>query len=266
MLGKNVTIRRGVVGDARETLYALAAAIDPARLSVDRDWVAGLVAKRQVFVQEIDELADAETTDDTTLLNGAAVAREIVRAAPTDAVFCIDGGQTTSWAATLFRPVDHAHVTWNPGMGHMGVGLPQAIGVKASRPEATVVLLTGDGSAGLTVQELETIVRYGLKIVMVVFNDSHWGIYKPFTELLANPRLGTDLTDVDFAAVARAFGCRGEHVEKLGDLGPALSRALAADETTVIDVVGDMTPHPMDHHWEYISAGVNLPTAAPRLA
>jgi acetolactate synthase-1/2/3 large subunit len=266
MLGKNVAIRRGVVGDARETLNALAAAIDAARLSVDRDWVAGLVAKRQAFVQEIDELADAETTDDTTLLNGAAVAREIVRAAPTDAVFCVDGGQTTSWAATLFRPVDHAHVTWNPGMGHMGVGLPQAIGVKASRPEATVVLLTGDGSAGLTVQELETSVRYGLKIVMVVFNDSHWGIYKPFTQLLGNTQLGTDLTDVDFASVARSFGCRGEHVEKLADLGPALSRALAAEETTVIDVVGDMTPHPMDHHWAYISAGVNLPAAEPRLA
>jgi acetolactate synthase-1/2/3 large subunit len=266
MLGKNVVIEQGFVGDARETLRSLTAQIDPGRLSVDRAWVSALVDKRREYVKTIDAIADAETTEGTGFLNGAAVARAIVRAAPRDAVFCIDGGQTTSWAATLFQPLDPTRVTWNPGMGHMGVGLPHAIGVKAARPDASVILLTGDGSAGLTMQELETAVRYGIKVTMVVFNDSHWGIYRPYKQQLANPNLGTDLTELDFSAVARAMGCHGEHVDRLSELGPALSRALEADRTTVIDVTGDLTPHPMDRHWAYIGDGVNIPTIDPSFA
>lgn len=258
MLGKNVMIVQGVVGDARETLRALTTALAGAQLASDDSWVAELVAGRARYVRSIEALADVETVADTGRLNGAAVAREVVKAAPRDAIFCIDGGQTTSWAATLFQPIDAAHVTWNPGMGHMGIGLPQAIGAKVARPGADVVLLTGDGSAGLTVQELETVVRYGLKIVMVVFNDSHWGIYKPFTTLLSNPRLGTALTDLDFSAVARAVGWDGAHVENSAELGVALKRAFDADGPTLIDVTGELTPHPMDEHWAYISAGVDL--------
>jgi acetolactate synthase-1/2/3 large subunit len=258
MLGKNVVIAQGAVGDARETLQALTTALADSVLAADHGWIADLVKGRTRYLRAIDALADAETVAGTGRLNGAAVAREIVRAAPRDVVFCIDGGQTTSWAATVFQPLDAAHVTWNPGMGHMGVGLPQAIGAKVARPGAEVVLLTGDGSAGLTMQELETVVRYGLKIIMVVFNDSHWGIYKPFTKLLSNPGLGTALTDVDFAGVARALGWDGDHVENSADLGAALKRAFDTDRPTLIDVTGELTLHPMDEHWAYISDGVDL--------
>jgi acetolactate synthase-1/2/3 large subunit len=93
---------------------------------------------------------------------------------------------------------------------------------------------------------------------MVVFNDSHWGIYKHFTELFDNPELGTALSDLDFSSIARAVGLHGEQVYKMADLGPALERAFAADGASVINVVGEVTAHPMDDNWAYISAGVDL--------
>jgi acetolactate synthase-1/2/3 large subunit len=84
-------------------------------------------------------------------------------------------------------------------VGLLGFGLPSANAAKLAHPDRPVFCLTGDGAFGMTIQELETAVRYGLKVIVIVFNDSYWGMYKPFGDILDNPGFGTRLTTVDFA-------------------------------------------------------------------
>jgi len=115
-----------------------------------------------------------------------------------------------------------------------------------------VICITGDGALGCTVQELETAARYGLNIVVIVFNDSYWGMYKPFGELLQNPEFGTRLTTVDFAKVAEGFGCYGQNAASLDALPGALRRALQAGRPSVINVEVEYTAHPMDFMWPSI--------------
>ncbi|HJL54171.1 MAG TPA: thiamine pyrophosphate-dependent enzyme, partial [Arenicellales bacterium] len=109
-----------------------------------------------------------------------------------------------------------------------------------------------DGAFGCTIQELETAARYQLNIVVVVFNDSYWGMYKPFGEMLENPNFGTKLTKVDFAKVAEGFGCHGQSVTGIDELPDAFKRAMDAGKPAVIDVEVEYTPHPMDFMWNEI--------------
>lgn len=249
MLGKNAPVTLGLTGDADQTLKALLDALGD-RFATDRTWIAALAADHRAYRARVDAIADARYSEGTQIANTAALMRELVRVAPKDAIFCIDGGQTMEWALTCLQPKDASHVTFNPGMGHLGAGLPMANAAKIARPDSPVILVAGDGAAGCTIQELETAARYGLKIVVVVFNDSYWGMYRPFQEqVFANENFGAKLSRVDFATVARGFGCQAERVERFEDLAPALARALAATGPALLDVATDFTPHPMDEFW-----------------
>ena len=102
---------------------------------------------------------------------------------------------------------------------------------------------------GCTAQELETAARCGLNIIVVVFNDSCWGMYRPFGEMLfENPKFGMKLTDVNFAKLAESYGCIGEAVT-LDGLADAFKRAAEAKRPVVLDLQVDFTPHPMDFFW-----------------
>jgi len=259
MLGKNCPVDLGLVGDARETLLALAEHLQDREWQYDTRWTASLRDAWRRQTAEANAMADAETTPGTDLLNCAAVCREIMRKAPRDAILCIDGGQVAHWANFYARPLDPQHITFNGGMGHMGNGIPQAIGAQIAAPGKQVIAITGDGAAGCTIQELETARRMKLPLTIVIFNDSHWGCYRPMSDnVFHNEDLGTRLTDVDFVEVARGFGCGGERVTKISELAPALERALAAKEPTVIDVIGDFTPCPTDRGWPWTHEGVTL--------
>jgi len=137
-------------------------------------------------------------------------------------------------------------------MGHLGFGLPYANAAKLAHPNRPVFCLTGDGGFGMTIQELETSGRYGLNVIIIIFNDSYWGMYKPFGEMLENPCFGTELTTVDFAKVAQGFGCYAEKVTGLQELASAIGRAMQSGKPAVIDVGVDYTPHPMDFMWPNI--------------
>jgi acetolactate synthase-1/2/3 large subunit len=137
-------------------------------------------------------------------------------------------------------------------MGHLGFGLPYANAAKLAHPKRPVFCLTGDGAMGMTIQELETAVRYGLNVITIIFNDSYWGMYKPFGDILDNPEFGTKLSKVDFAKIAQGFGCYAEDVTELKQLAAAIKRAMESNKPAVINVGVDFTPHPMDFLWPNI--------------
>jgi thiamine pyrophosphate-dependent acetolactate synthase large subunit-like protein len=263
MLGKNAPVALGLVGDARETLTVLnerfAGAVPHA---LANDWVRGLAKTRLDFLAELDAVAATEPTGNGPP-NTAAFMRELAKIMPPDAIISMDGGQVASFEMSYLQPRDPRHLVHSAGMGHMGFGIPAGIGAKMAHPDKPVITITGDGGAGLTIQELETAARGRVNIVAIVFNDSAWGCYLPLEkDVFHNDRFGGTLTNVDFVRVAEGFGCRGEHVHTVAQLAPALERALKADKPSVLNVITTFTPHPMDSFcWSVMAQGFTFAPA-----
>lgn len=249
-LGRNVPINIGLVGDARETVKALGSALKGRKMNVDGAWIETLLSERKSWLNIVNAVADNRNTPGTNLLNEAAMMREVARLLPRNAIVATDGGQIMEWTNTFYEPESPRDFMFVPGMGHLGFGLPMAIAAKQAYPDRPVVCITGDGAMGMTGQELETAVRYDTPVVVIVANDSHWGMYRPLGEhLFQNKNFGTKLTDVDFAKVAQGYGAQGVRVDTLEGLAAAIPQALQAKKTVVIDVVCDFTPHPVDRFW-----------------
>ena len=119
----------------------------------------------------------------------------------------------------------------------MGFGLPAAAGAKAGIPDRQVICITGDGGFQFNIQELGSCVQYGLRPVVLVFNDSAWGLLRYYQKNRGNGRyIASDLRNPDFSRLAEAYGARGVQVASLAELVQALKAALEAETITVIDV------------------------------
>ena len=252
-IGRSAPVDLGLVGDAKSTLEALVELFsETSEFKSETGWLKSLQDKNGDYRDKVESTANAKVVGGGNVLNEAAVARAVSGLLPDDAIVVVDGGQAMVWGTTFIQPDDPNSILSDPGMGHLGFGLPFANAAKLAHPDRPVICVTGDGALGCTVQELETAARYGLNIVLIVFNDSYWGMYKPFGEILQNPNFGTKLTKVDFAGVAKGFGCHGQHISTLEALPAAFAGALQCGRPAVIDVEVEYTPHPMDFMWPSI--------------
>ena len=169
----------------------------------------------------------------------AAFARERCGSAVT---FVADGGDALSWGLAYFYADRPGHLlTTTTALGTLGVGVPFALAAKAARPTEPVFLFVGDGSFGLTAMETDTAVRHKLPIVIVVSNNAGWGDVRHEQDAFFGPgrRVASELLPTRYDKLAEALGARGEHVERLEELRPALDRAVESDVCTVIDVATD---------------------------
>ena len=162
---------------------------------------------------------------------------------PDDALAVFDGGHTTFWSNDLTPALEPRTRFHDPGMAHLGFGLPYALALQVAHPGRTVVNVTGDGAFGFTLAELDTARRYGLPVVTVIHDNAAWGVIR-FGQARAGFELDTALEGTDYAAVARAFGCHGETVTNAAEIRPALDRALASGLPAVVDVRTRFVPHP----------------------
>ncbi len=259
MLGKNVQATLGLVGDARETLRVLTEAINPARLSFDEVWIKALRQTRRDYEAELDALAEQALAEQGPQPTPAWV-RALNRLIPEDAIVTIDGGQTSGWLMSMLR-ASRPNRKFDSGMGHMGSAIPLGIGARVTSGHKTpVFVITGDGSAGLTAQELETMARHNIKIVVIVMNDRAWGAYRVLQDVIfQNQNMGITLTDVQFAMIAKGYGCEGERVARVADLDAAFARAVASPKPYLLDLVAAFAPHPMDMPWaQVVAAGAIL--------
>ncbi len=250
--GRNMPANIVVLADAREFLEALTEGLKGVRLSADRGWMGQVTKSYADYRTLVDGIADKKFTEGTRILNEAAVVRTITSLLPKDVIVAVDGGQIMEWGHTFYHPSGPENILFNPGMGHLGMGLPAAIAAKLAHPDRPVVCITGDGAMGCTIQELETAVRHDLNVIVFVLNDSHWGMYRPLGEVMLSNNLsvfGTKLGDVDFSMVARGFGCHGDTVSSLEDIPAAYEKAKARNKPSVINVIVDFTAHPIDAFW-----------------
>ena len=224
--------------DARAALTDLLAAL-PMVTGASPDWLPGLRQRRA------DDWAarTLDPVDDDTGIHPGALARRLGDLMPADALAVFDGGHTSFWsneATPATAPRTRFH---DPGMCQLGFGLPFALALQRARPGTPVWHLTGDGSFGFTLNELDTARREGLPVLTVVHHNAAWGVIRAGQQR-AGFALGTDLAGTDYAAIARGFGCHGEVITRLDDLDAALARAQASGLPAVIDCRTRWVPHP----------------------
>lgn len=158
---------------------------------------------------------------------------------PEDAILTTDAGSFGGWAARGFR-FRRPGTFIGPTSGAMGYGLPAAIAAGLVHRDRPVVAMVGDGGLGMTVAELETAVRCGLRTVVLVFDNEQYGMIRTYQDRRAEGSIaGTDLGPVDWVAIARGFGARGTRVERDADVVPALKQALVSDRPTLLHLVVD---------------------------
>jgi len=233
----------GIVADAGAALEAIAAALGNRGGARGTDWREGLNAAWREYAVE---MAAADDTGDGP--HPAALTKAVAEALPEDALVVYDGGHTTFWSNDLI-PVRGVRERFHePGLAQLGFGTPYALALKAAAPERSVVNVTGDGSFGFTIQELDTARRSGLNVVVVIHNNEAWGVIRE-GQRKAGFEFGTSLAGTDYAAIARGFGCHGERVEHPRDFAAAFERALAAGKPAVLDCRVAFVPHPSFQHF-----------------
>lgn len=197
---------------------------------------ANNVADRAAW--EAASVVDGHPWDGPGVHPGRTVAT-LRRVLPDDAILTTDAGNFAGWAGRGFR-FRRPGTFLGPTSGAMGYGLPAAIAASLVHRDRAVVALVGDGGLGMTLGEIETAVRVGARVVVVVFDNERYGTIRMWQERRGTGvGVGTELGPVDFAAIARACGARGVKVDKDGEFEGALRAALAADRTSVIQLSVD---------------------------
>lgn len=224
------------------------AIVDDVRCAVEQ-LLEGLdSADRQAESWDGAELASSarseylEHLQDERLLEGSPVntpgaLRTIRDTLPRDAVVTTDIGGFRLWSKQVFEAYDQQQYITAGSWAGMGVGLPAALGAKAARPDQPVVTLTGDGGLMMCLTELHTAVEHGLDVVVLVFNDSDYGIISksPKIDEYTDGRR-FEWNSPDFATIAEGFGCQGVKVDSRSGLRDELVRALEADGPALIDI------------------------------
>ncbi len=151
-----------------------------------------------------------------------------------DIVIC-DVGAHKMWMARMFRCEYPNTCIISNGFASMGIAVPGAIGARLAHPERKVVAVTGDAGFMMNSQEIETAVRYNIPIVILIWNDSGYGLIK-WKQLNQFGRTShVDFDNPDFVQYAESFGAKGYRVSHADELAPILEQALADEGVVVID-------------------------------
>ena len=153
-----------------------------------------------------------------------------------DAVYCVDGGMTSLWAAMALPSTRPSSFHGILELGMLGVGIPAAVGAKLGDPSREVVCVTGDGAAGFNIMEFQTAAREKLKITFVVMSEGEWTMEVPNEQARWGKTFGTSMGEIRWDKVAEGLGGHGEYVDSIAELAPALARAKAHDGPALICV------------------------------
>jgi acetolactate synthase-1/2/3 large subunit len=158
------------------------------------------------------------------------------RVLPPDAIIANGAGNFAVWVHRFYRYRQFG-TELAPTSGSMGYGVPAAIAAKLVRPKRTVVAFAGDGCFLMTGQEFATAMQYNAAVIFIVVNNGMYGTIRMHQERAYPARVsGTDLTNPDFAAYARAFGGFGAVVTRTEEFAPAFEAAKASGAPSILEL------------------------------
>ncbi len=232
-VNKNVRVDLGLVGDVEDSFKRIAAKCEASEKPAWLARVNELKKQEKQFEEEIAAAAKAPLTPKQVF--------EIINALkPAKTVIATDVGQHQMWAAQYAHFDGPRRIVSSGGLGTMGFGLGAAMGAYVATKDP-VVLITGDGSFGMNLNELATAVTYKIPVVIVLLNNGVLGMVRQWQTLFFGKRYSNTILTrkTDFVALAKAFGADGYKAETQVELKKAFEAALASGKVSVIDVAID---------------------------
>ncbi|MFF3581451.1 thiamine pyrophosphate-binding protein [Streptomyces mirabilis] len=237
-IGVNRSVDVPLVGDLRAVVPQLVDALEATPRTASPE-LAGWIKQDAAQLAELAETAPSGMSP----VHPARLIVEATKVFPKDGIMVRDGGATTifGWTYAQAKPHD---VMWNQNFGHLGTGLPYAIGASvAEGGRRPLMLITGDSSFQFHIAELETAARLNLPLVCVVGVDYAWGLeVGVYKRTFGQGSLETGVhwsKNTRLDKVAEGFGCHGEYVERDEDIAPAIKRAYASGKPGVVHVAVD---------------------------
>ncbi len=239
MIGRNRKVSVAIIGDAKVVINQLLAEMEQSlpkeKISGWSEWNSYLSDLRKNDALAVQKLLKYEKLP----MKPERFAYEVLDSITHDTQLVIDGGDIAVFTFGLISnfPRDPRTLYFPLTMGHLGTGIPHAIGAQIANPDKQVVCINGDGSFMFNVQELDTAVRLNLPIIIIIANNCAWGMIKSKQKGEFKKRYcDVDLPPTNYAEIAKGFGCYGEKIEKPEDIKPAIQRAIESKKPAVLDV------------------------------
>jgi len=229
-LHKNVRADVAIAGDLARVLH---------------DWLPIVkAAKHDAWITRIGELAGGPTVRDIADLPddgrfcAAHVIHDIWKATNGRAIITTDVGQHQMWTAQYYKVAEPGTFITSGGLGTMGFGLPAAIGAAVACPDIPSVLLTGDGSFQMNIQELGTARQFDIPVKCVIMNNGYLGMVRQWQELFWDRRYShVDMGSwPDFVKLADAYGATGMRLTEKKTLVADMRKAIETPGPVVVDV------------------------------
>lgn len=228
--GKNEAKGTTLTGDIRSNLVALTSLLQPVER---RDWAGRAFSQMKSYLREPEEIASRNA--ETRPIHPALAVQGIYPHLSGGSVVCADSGGNEVWVREYLAVRIDCDYLYSGTFGGMGFALPAAIAASIVRPEMRIVTVAGDGGLLMSLMELSTLAEQKSNAVVVVLNDSAYGMMW----LLEHHKTACLLNPVNFAKVAEGFGIRSWRVEEPSQLKDSYAEAFSATGPALVDVVVD---------------------------
>ncbi len=214
----------GVIGDIKAALIEVAKCAKP--------HVGGFTDElRETIVGELNEHAN----DDNFPIKPQKIICDLRKVLKPDDVVISDVGAHKMWVARMFQAERPNTCIISNGFASMGIGVPGAIAAKMVNPNVTALTVTGDAGFMMNSQEIETALRMKVAIVILIWNDSEYGLIKWHQMRKLGRPSHIEFTNPDFVKYAESFGAKGYRVSSADELVPTLEKAIADDTVVIVD-------------------------------
>ena len=237
-ISKNIKVDVPIVGDIKEVLQVMLGKVKTREQLAPRqklwgEWRQHIMA----WKQEKPLPYETQGADGEILPRG--VLEEINRITGGEAIVVTDVGQHQMWAAQMMKFTQPRSWLTSGGLGTMGYGLPAGIGAHFAAPDRQVVVISGDGSIQMNIQELSTAVQYHVPVKVVILNNHYLGMVRQWQEKFYEERYSHSYMDAmpDFVKLAEAYGAKGFRAEKSSELSATLGAAFAEAGPVLVEVV-----------------------------
>lgn len=226
-IGKNLDVKIPIVGDVKHVLQEILPHIEAKENGEWQQRIKELKTKYPLKYQD----------DGSETIKPQYIMEEIDKFTNGESTIVTEVGQHQMWAAQFHKYKKPRQFISSGGLGTMGFGLPAAIGAQVGQPDETIILIAGDGSIQMNIQELGTIQTYNIPIKIIIFNNKYLGMVRQWQEIFFDKRYSsTKIPAPDFVKMGEAYGIWSKSVEKKSELDAALKEAMELKGPAILDV------------------------------
>ncbi len=244
-ISKTINVDVPIVGDAKNIVGQLTEEVDETKLVDLENWHKKIKEWKKKHPLKYKYKK-------TGKIKPQYVIEELYHQTKGKAIITTEVGQNQMWASQFYKFDYPRHFLSSGGLGTMGYGFPAAIGAKIANPKKEVIVIAGDGSIQMNIQELATLNTYNLKIKIIILNNGYLGMVRQWQELFYNRRYsGTPLKNPDFVKVAQGYGIKGIQVKKVSEVKKAIEEILKFKGS----VLADFLIEPEENVFPMVPAG-----------